>query len=399
MEASKYFWNPYLAGGVTSEVAPEDPRRFHQSLPGYRPTPLVALPELASRLGLGRIWIKDESQRFDLMAFKVLGASYAIFKLLEKAWQKTSDQLLDPADFRRPGLAKSLGVQTLTAATDGNHGRAVAWTARTLGLEAVIFVPRDMVSARIRNLEKLGARVVIVDGTYDQAVARCVDESEAHGWHVISDTSWPGYTEIPTWVVAGYSTMFREIDEQLPEGTIPDLVFLQTGVGSFACAGISHYKGRTLGARPKLICLEPLEADCLLESALSGQGGMAKAKGNLESLMSGLNCGTPSLIAWPVLKAGIDLFLAVDDAWSLQAMYSLYHPRKGDDPVYAGESGAAGLAGLLALTLEPALKTVRQRLKLGPNTSVLLINTEGGTDPEGFSRVVEDHRRFGSLLA
>ena len=338
---------------------------FHQSLPGYAPTPLVELPALARRLGVGRLWVKDESERFGLDAFKVLGASYALHRFLAQA--------------------EAGRTFTFATATDGNHGRAVAWAARRLGHHAVIFVPGNTVPARIEAIGREGARVVVVDGTYDDTVRRAAKDAEANGWQVISDTAYPGYLEIPRWIMEGYTTLFTELGRQLaheaPQG--PDVVLLQAGVGGLACAGAIFCARQ--GWRPKLIAVEPTDADCLLESAATPDGRLAEAKGKQGSIMAGLNCGTPSLLAWPVIRASFDAFLAVDDGYAEEAMRALH---ANERRVVSGESGAAGLAGLLAFANEPGLHDARARLGLTKEASVLLVSTEGATDPASYRRIV-----------
>jgi len=353
-------------------------RAFHRALPGYQPTPLVPLPALAQALGVGQVWIKDESHRFGLNAFKALGASYAIYRFLKS---RAGGAELAPASFLSPQAMAQRPPVTFTTATDGNHGRAVAWTASKLGQKAVIYVPRNTVKARIDALRGEGAEVVVVDGTYDDTVRRAAADAARHGRQVISDTAYEGYTEIPGWIMEGYGTLFEEIDEQFPAGQKPSSVFLQAGVGGLAYAGAAHYARQSVA--PRLICVEPLDADCLLESILSANGSASMAKGKQDSIMAGLNCGTPSLLAWPLLRAAVDAFVAVDDDYARDAMRRL-----ASLGVVSGESGAAGLAGVLALLADPAAAAQRPQLGLGPTASVLLISTEGATDPESYARIV-----------
>lgn len=388
-----------------AELAPGgDARAFHRALPGYAPTPLVSMPVLAEALGLKSVWVKDESKRFGLNAFKALGASYAVYKFLKSQ-----------ADARREWV--------FATATDGNHGRAVAWTARRLGHKAVVFVPRNTVKARIDAIRGEGAEVAVVDGTYDETVKHAAAESEKHGWQVISDTAYPGYMQIPAWIMEGYTTLFEEAQEQIGALGVggPHAVFVQAGVGGLACSAALFYqrfasraaeqgaeksaeKGAEKGAEkidpvlvsPVLISVEPLDADCLLESIASPDGSIRQAKGGQNSIMAGLNCGTPSLLAWPVIRSAFRGFLAVDDDYAKAAMRRLAGGTggdasvvaEGDASVVAGESGAAGLAGLLALCQEPGLESARKELGLGKNSRVLILNTEGDTDPENYRRIV-----------
>jgi len=373
MARVRFALNPYRRDPVPAAVLPPpsgDALAFHRSLPGYHPTPLLALPALAAELGLAALWIKDEGPRFGLGAFKALGASWAIHRWMSK----------------RGGGAPA----TFATATDGNHGRAVAWTAQMLGQRAVVFVPRNTVPARIAAIRGEGAEVVVVDGTYDDAVRRAAAESAARGWQVISDTAYPGYTEIPRWIMAGYETIFVETGEQLEAAGAgePTVVLFQAGVGGLACAGVCFYSRRSSMPRPRIAAVEPTDADCLLESIAAPGGEIREGRGGQNSIMAGLNCGMPSLAAWPTLRAGIDLFLGVDDGFAEEAMRRLAAGSGGDPPVVAGESGAAGLAGLLALCREPGLRDARAALGLGPGSDVLIVNTEGATDPAGYRLIV-----------
>ena len=367
---ARFVRNPFRVAEVPAVLlaAPdEDPLAFHRTLPGYAPTPLVSLPGLAAELGLGEVWVKDESARFGLGAFKGLGGAYALHRLLARG---------------RPA--------TVATATAGNHGRGVAWAARTLGIRAVIFVPGHTVSARIDALRREGAEVVVVDGTYDDALARVAAESAAHGWQVVSDTAYPGYTEIPGWIMTAYTTLFAEAAAELAARGAgePDAVFLQAGVGGLAWAGTFFYARRSGPRRPRLVAVEPLEADCLLASISSPGGEMRATTGRLRTIMAGLNAGTPSLVAWPLIRVAMDGFVAVDDGYAEAAMRRL-HGDGGKDPrVVAGESGAGGLAGLLALCREPALADAREACGLGPSARVLLVVSEGATDPVSYRRIV-----------
>lgn len=345
----------------------EDILPFHQSLDGYAPTPLYQLQGLAAKLGLKELWLKDESQRFGLNAFKALGPSYAIYKLLQRL--------------------PSGQQHTFCTATDGNHGRAVAWAAVKAGHKAVVYVPQHTVEARIRNIQKEGAEVVVVNGSYDETVKEAAEIASQKGWHLVQDTAWPGYTEIPGLLMAGYTTHFKELENTLhtPDEPQVDFVFLQAGVGSWGAAAAWYYKQRYGAKAPKLICVEPIEADCFVESAI--QGKRSSSKGKLETIMAGLNCGTPSLTAWPILRRSIHLFMAIDDEYARKAIRLLYHNTEQDPRIQAGETGVGGLAGLLALLQHPALEEVKQKLGLGKQSRILVYNTEGATDPENFARI------------
>jgi diaminopropionate ammonia-lyase len=371
--------NPAARREVPGLTAPGEPVLVHRKLPGYAPTPLVSCPGLAARLGVGEVLVKDESWRLGLPAFKILGASYAVCRALaarlgrEVTWQ-TLDEL-------RAELAR-LGPLTLAAATDGNHGKAVARMARLLGLGALIYVPQGTAPARIAAIAAEGASVTEVAGDYDAAVRRSARDERA-GCLVISDTSWPGYTRIPRWVTEGYSTIFVEASEQLAAmgARQPDVVAVPVGVGALAAAAVRHFKSATGGGAPFLIGVEPEGACCVLESLRAGQ--LVTVPGPHTSIMAGLNCGTPSHVAWPLLRAGLDAVVAVTDDWARLAMRELDAAR-----IIAGETGAAALAGLLATVTTPEGRPVVQAARLGPGSSVLLLVTEGATDARAWEQVV-----------
>ncbi len=358
---------------------------LHRALPGYAPTPVRELPELARRLGIGRLLLKDEAGRFGLGAFKGLGASFAMDTVLRQRWRARTGEDLPPGAAADPAVRERLGPVTFCAATDGNHGRAVAWTARRLGQPAVVFMPDDTAPARIAASEGEGAEVRLIGGTFDHCVTACAETAAAQGWQVIADTAYPGYLEIPGHIMTGYSTIFAELAEQLPAlgAPRPDAVFLPVGVGGLAAAGCASLVHRHGADRPAIVCVEPESSACFLESVGHGDGQPHPARGDQRSIMVGLCCGMPSLIAWPVIRDAADLFLAIDDHPARQAMRACH--REG---VTAGESGAAALAGLLALQDDPSLATARDHLGLGPASTVLAINTEGDTDPEHYRRII-----------
>jgi len=373
---------------ITGVFADPDIPVVHQSLPEYHPTPLVTLPGLARRLGVKQILIKDEAHRFGLKAFKALGATYAIYRFINKELISRGAPPIPPSDFYRTTGIIPPDTITFSTATDGNHGRGVAWAARKLGQRAVIYMPANTVAARINNIKAEGAEVIVVDGTYDDAVATSAEQADKHGWQIISDTSWPGYTDIPRWIMAGYTTMFGEVQQQQPPDTKIDLVFVQAGVGALAAAAAWYYNREHYSSRPTLVTVEPTDADCLLESICSPDGNPRQSQGAQNSIMAGLNCGTPSPIAWPLIRAGFDMFIAVPDEFSVRAMRSFYFPEGNDPRIISGESGAAGLAALLALREDKSLNQARDHLHLSSDSTILLLNTEGDTDPVHFKKVV-----------
>jgi diaminopropionate ammonia-lyase len=322
--------------------------------------------------------VKDESSRLGLPAFKVLGASWAVYKALEERLGDGGFGRWEAIEDLRARL-EPLRPLSLVAATDGNHGHALARVARLLGLGARIFVPADMVAARREAIVGEGAEVVVVDGSYDEAVER---SAEAEGL-LISDASWPGYERVPTWVIEGYSTMLWEIEDELDHrgGAWPDLVVVQVGVGAFAAAVARHFRRPDSPRHPGLVAVEPARADCLFRSVAAGR--LVSVPGPHDSIMAGLNCGRPSLVAWPTLSGAIDVLVAVDDEPTRGAMRLA--ARSG---IVAGESGAAGLGGLLQLSRSEEGVEARQVLGLNESTRVLVFNSEGATDPDTYQRIV-----------
>jgi diaminopropionate ammonia-lyase len=373
-----------VLGGPAPDRAP---LAFHRRLPGYEETPLVDTPGIAEVLGVGKVWVKDESARLGLPAFKVLGASWAVYKALEERlpgdegfgdWG-TVEELKEKLEPLRP--------LDLVAATDGNHGRALARVAGLLGLGARIFVPEEMVAARREAIAGEGAEVVVVKGTYDEAVERSYEEAGERSL-VVSDMSWPGYERIPSWVIEGYSTMLWEIDDELERRgeAGPDLVVVQVGVGAFGAAVTRHFRVRQLSRHPKLLSVEPAGAACLLESVAAGR--IVSVPGPHDSIMAGLNCGRPSLVAWPTVSGGIDVLVAVDDEPAKEAMRLT-----AASGIVSGETGAAGLGGLLELLRRGEQSSdqeekARRALGVGGESRVLLFNCEGATDPDRYREVV-----------
>ncbi len=373
----------FLQRNVRRDAPPDAraPLAFHRRLPGYAPTPLIDAPDLARSLGLGQLLIKDESHRLGLPAFKILGASWAIYRALEKRLGRSLDASRTLEELRQQ--IAPLRPLALTTATDGNHGRAVAHVASLFGFAARIFVPAGTAQARIEGIAGEGAEVEVVAGTYDDAVARAAGEA-GERCLVISDTSWPGYEEIPRWVAEGYSTIFHEIDDELARRgeESPDLIAIQFGVGALAAAVVRHYPASRPNESTKILSVEPLRAACGLASMVAGE--IVTVPGPHDSIMAGLNCGRPSLVAWPIVSCGTNAFLAIGDERARAAMRAL--ARLG---IVAGETGAAGLAGLLELLTETDFAEHRRALAIDDWTRALVIVTEGATDPESYRRIVE----------
>ena len=351
--------------------------------PGYAATPLHALPALASRLGLGALHLKDEGLRFGLGSFKALGGAYAVSVVVAQAVAGATDGRVPDSAELLSGRGQHVASEvTVTCATDGNHGRSVAWGARLFGCRCVIFIHATVSDGRRDAIAAYGAEVVRVAGNYDDAVRHAEATARAEGWTVVSDTTYEGYRDIPIDVMHGYGVMAREVVQQLG-GEPPTHVIVQAGVGAFA-ASVAAVFWQTWGARrPRLIVVEPRQADCHLQSALAGRP--VAVTGALDTVMAGLACGEVSPEAWTVTSAAADAFLAVDDRLALEGMRVLAGPQGTDPPIVAGETGSAGLAALLAAEDDPAL---RRLLGVDTASRVLLLNSEGDTDPVIYHRVV-----------
>ncbi len=377
---------------ITEILPPELPRKirgFHRQIPGYRMSPLKGLSNLAARLGLGGIWVKDESARLDLQSFKVLGGSYAIYRLILRRLG-LEDRELSFSDLSNGALRQKLGDLTFAAATDGNHGRGVAWSASQMGFKSVIYVHKLTSQARIHAIERNGAKVVVVDGNYDDAVRQVNQDAQGYGWEVVSDTSWEGYEDIPRWVMQGYTTMLSEAQEQLAaQGLIrPTHIFVQAGVGSLAAATIGFYASLFGKESPHSVVIEPTRAACLFRSAQMGDGRPYKVEGDLDTIMAGLACGEPNPIAWQILKDTTDYFAICPDYVAAMGMRVYGVPLKEDPVIISGESGAVTLGALMYIMKQASTKNLREQLELGLDSHILLINSEGNTSPDDFRYVV-----------
>ena len=365
-------------------------RNFHSQIPGYRLSPLKCLPRLARMIGVGNIWVKDESARLSLRSFKVLGGSYAIYRWIKQKLGMADDVELTFEELTSPAICEKLGDITFAAATDGNHGRGVAWSATQLGFQSVIYVHKFTSQGRIHAIEQAGARVVVVDGTYDDAVRQVYEDSQKNGWQVISDTSWEGYTDIPKWVMQGYTTLLAETQEQLAaQGLIkPTHVFVQAGVGSLAAAAIGYYAQLFGSERPRTVVVEPTEAACLFASAEKGDGSYVSYPGDLNTIMAGLACGDPNPLAWKILWENADYFVKCPDYVAAKGMRVYGVPLNGDPFIISGESGAVTMGALMFIMEYEGAAALRKALNLNADSQVLLINSEGNTDPDEFRRVV-----------
>jgi len=363
-----------------SHKAAEKAFRQISSWKGYENTPLISLSSLAAKNGLKAIYYKQEANRFGLGSFKALGGAYAVFCLLAASIKEKTGKEPSADDLMSGKYGELTKGFTVTCATDGNHGRSVAWGASLFGCRSVIFIHETVSQGRADAIAGYGAEVVRTPGNYDDAVRAASKAASQNGWHVVSDTSYPGYVDIPRNVMQGYSVMTKEAIEQLG-GVIPSHVFLQGGVGGLAAAVTAHLWEQFGDDLPKIIIVEPTNAACLLESSKVGKP--QTVHGDLETIMAGLACGEPSIIAWPILSAASSAFIAIPDESAAQTMRLLALGETGVSLV-AGESGVAGLAGLLILATHD---DARKALDLGPDSTVLIFGSEGATDPELFKEI------------
>lgn len=380
---------PRALRGVLDAGAFARARDALRAWPDYAPTPLHDLRALARRLELARIAYKDEGPRFGLGSFKALGAPCALAALLGERLRGDDDRAVDAAALAAGRYAERLGAITARAATDGNHGRALAWAARRFGCRAAIYVHPGVSDDRVAAIAAHGAEIQRVAGTYDDAVRAAAADARERGDLLVSDTSFPGYTDVPKLVMSGYGVMFDEVaaDDAALAAAPPTHVFVQAGVGALAAAACAWFWERRGEHRPRLVVVEPESAACLLASARAGRP--AVATGDLATAMAGLSCGEPSLLAWEILASGAFAFLAMPDPPALEAMRLLARGEGGDPRIVAGESGAAGLAALLCAATQPGL---RAALELDERSRVLCVGTEGATDPTAYARVVGGRR-------
>jgi len=362
-------------------------RAFHESFPMYAPTPLACLPETAACLGLGAVWVKDESHRFGLNAFKVLGGSFAIGSQMAGMLGKDLSQV-SYESLIAPETREKLGELTFVTATDGNHGRGVAWTASRFGQKSVVYMPKGSAARRLENIRAEGSDASITELNYDDAVRLARDQAAEKGWILVQDTAWEGYEDIPARIMQGYTTMGLEAFEQLPEK--PTHIFLQAGVGSMAGAIAGLFAGLYGADRPVVTIVEPNKADCIFRTARADDGTLRFVTGEMDTIMAGLACGEPCGIAWEVLRGCADHFISCPGCSGATGMRMLGNPAGRDDRVISGESGAACFGCVAEIMTDPELVWLREKLGLDENSKVLFFSTEGDTDPEHYREIVWD---------
>ncbi len=355
---------------------------FHRSFPEYRVTPLADLRGLAGKLGLGGLYIKDESKRFGLNAFKVLGGSHCLGQYIGA---RLGTGLLPYDELTSEETRHALGELTFVTATDGNHGRGIAWTANRLGQRSVVYMPAGSAAERLRNIQMFTTEASVTELNYNDTVRLAARRAGENGWVLVQDTTWPGYEEIPTWIMQGYTTMALEAVRQLG-GVRPTHVFLQAGVGAMAGAVAAFFASLYGAERPRIIVVEPDKADCFYRSAEAGE--IRTVGGAMDTIMAGLACGEPCTIAWDILAAYADWFISMPDWVAARGMRVLGAPVDGDPRVISGESGASTAGLVSALCSRPELSHLREQLELDESARVLCFSTEGDTDRENYRRVV-----------
>jgi len=372
-------YKPFL---VSKEIS-EEVKVYHESFGEYSETALVSLDNLAIHLGIGKLYVKDESSRFQLNSFKVLGAAYAVGKAIAEKLNTDIKNL--PFDVMKKRVKEELGDIKLMATTDGNHGRGVAWMGKQLGLEVHIYMPNGTTKNRLNHILDQGANGTITEMNYDDTVRWVAEEAKKKGMLVIQDTAWEGYEDVPLWIMQGYSTIAREVLNQLGD-EVPTHVVLQAGVGAFA--GViaevfyTHYKE----ACPKIILVEAESADCFYQSAIEGKKIIRS--GDLTTIMAGLACGEPNPIAYDVLFSLVDSFVSTPDWVAANGMRIMASPLQGDRKIISGESGAVSLGMIESILSDVQYTEMKDILGLHKESRVLVFSTEGDTDKTVYQDVV-----------
>lgn len=358
---------------------------YHKSFKEYSETKLYCLKNYSKKIGVKNVFVKDESSRFGLNAFKVLGASFAIGKYIGKMVNKDISEI--SSNYLKSGKWKDkLGNITLVSTTDGNHGRGVAWTAKQLNVPCRIYMPKGSTENRLRNITDLGAYGEITEYNYDDTVRMVNDLAKENGWTIVQDTAWEGYEDIPKWIMKGYSTLAKEVIKQIGDN-IPTHIFLQAGVGAFAGVMASVFTETYVEKAPKIIIVEPHNAACFYESAVNNK--CTAVSGDLKTIMCGLACGEPNPIGYEILSKYSDVFLSVSDEMTKRGMRLLNKPLKEDTKIISGESGAVGMGVLDEIMTNSDYDELKKFLGLNENSNVLIISTEGNTDPDVYKSIIE----------
>lgn len=389
METIRYRINPFKCPQVIANTSFDRTTMlqtwsFHKTLPGYAPTPLRVLGAFANHLGVAELYVKDESFRFGLNSFKGLGGSYALAKLLAEECGVSLESFSQLKE-----LLKNFPVRTFVTATDGNHGRGLAWAAQQFGQRAVVYMPKGALPDRLNAIRALGANAEEVELNYDDTVRYAMRMAEEKGWTLVQDTAKPGYETIPLWIMQSYLTMIGEILQQLKEEkrAMPTHVILQAGVGSFPgaiAAGLLSLADQPI----TLIIVEPTRADCFYQSACAHDGLPRNASGDLSTMMAGLSCGEPNPLAWNILKATADCFVTCPDEVAAEGMRILGNPLANDARIVSGESGAVSMGLLFEICRNNSLQALKESLRIDSATRVLMISTEGDTDPQNYRSIM-----------
>ena len=348
---------------------------------GYKPTPLLSLKDIALQTGVKKIYYKDESSRFGLGSFKALGGTYGVLKFIQDELKKDIGSNVTLEDIHKGKFKEKISRFTVTTATDGNHGRSVAYGAKLFGCKCQIYIHAEVSLGRQDAIEQLDANVIRVNGNYDESLNLCKKESELNNWHIISDTSYPGYTKYPRDIMSGYNVMSEEIASQLEKIEMPTHIFLQGGVGSFPGAICAYFWEKFPNSNIKFIVVESEHAPCLIQSAQNNQ--MTSVNIKKETMMAGLSCGEPSLLGWEILSIGVDDFVSISDQLIPSTMRILAN---NNPPIEAGESSVAGLAALIEIM---KAQDIAEKIKLDSESIVLLFGTEGATDPEIYNSIIK----------
>ena len=367
-------------------------RAFHSSISNYEITPLVSLHNLAKNLNIKGIYVKDESYRFNLNAFKSLGGIYAIFKIVCQKLNLDDDKTTFE-DLQKPHIKEQLKDMVFITATDGNHGKGVAFAAAKLGCKSIVLMPKGSVEIRAEAIRQVGAyEVTITDLSYDDAVRKAAIMAKENNWYLVQDTAWDGYEDIPNYITQGYTTMANEAYDQLQQYGIekPTHLFLQAGVGSMAGGVLGYFANKYNGNPPITTIVEPKNVACIYKSALTNDGRPHGVTGDLHTIMAGLNCGEPNTATWSILRDFASFYAACPDYVTARGMRLMATPLGNDKKIISGESGAVGL-GLLSLLMErDELSHIRKAMNLNSDSVVLIFNTEGNTDPIGYNEVIYD---------
>ncbi len=393
METIKAITNQYKGQNEVDELKNftknklDQVMKLHMSMPHYQASPLHELRALSKYLGVESIFVKDEATRFGLDAFKGLGASYAMIAYFADRYALD----LKTMDFKKiKKFIKTVPKLTFATATEGNHGKGVAWAAKLLGQDAKVFMPKGAADSRLKSIQNLGAESFVTELNYDDTVLKVAELSEENGWVLLQDTAWEGYEKLPLSIMQGYSSIIVEVMNQLENISLNEMthVFLQAGVGSFAASIAAVINNFTAGTSPKIIIVEPSEADCFYKSAESKSGAPIRIYGDLDTMMAGLSCGEPSPIAWNILKQLSSHFLSCPDSISAKGMRILGNPLNDDPRIIGGASGSLPLGAVYELLTNEKLNYIKEELDLHSHSKILMINTEGKTDPTNYQKVV-----------